>query len=67
MSQETEGQVVEFDHATWLTMKTLKRSIGWYEQQMRDNDKFGTARRKEKKLLRDFIKEGYAASETGQL
>ena len=51
------GQVIEYDLGTWKAMGMVKNSIKWYEQQPRDNDLYGTARRKEKATLRELMKD----------
>lgn len=55
-----KGQVLQYDHDTWMTMKMLKNSINFYEEQPRENDLYGTAKKKEKKQLKYFIEKGVA-------
>lgn len=50
------GTVIKFDPASWATMLMLKRSLAWYSEQPRENDAYGTATQKEKRLLRATIR-----------
>lgn len=46
-----EAEVIRYDLPTWRAMTVVKKSIQWYQEQKRDNDIYGTALRKEKKIL----------------
>lgn len=49
------GQVIRFTPDEWGVMLALKRSLAWYAEQTRENDVYGTATQKEKRLLKYFI------------
>lgn len=50
-----EAEVIKYDLATWRAMLFVKNSINWYDAQKRDNDVYGTAKKKEKNLLRHMM------------
>jgi hypothetical protein len=51
------GQVIQYDVATWKAMQMVKNSIKFYEEQPRPNDVYGTAKRKEKEVLKELMKD----------
>lgn len=54
------GTVISYDPITWKTMLMVKNSISWYEEQEREDSKYSTAKKKERKILRNLMEEGFA-------
>ena len=47
------GEVLQYSPATWMTLKMVKQSIDFYKES-RDNNRYGTALRKEKAIF-DYL------------
>lgn len=55
------GEVIRYQPETWLAMKLVKSSLNFYEEERRPNDVYGTAKKKEKELLRYLMNDRVSA------